>query len=184
MRTPRSSVRFADRETSEPVSVYSTRKRVIGISEPEMPSFRVVSGHAKAMLGSGVEFIEEVSIDSNPGGDDEVACAGLPFEILILNASQSNAPRCGGESGLRGAGDIHGQAEIVGQCVSGAHGKNGQRNASRGQYLDDVVDRAIAATGEDSVTSGEHGLTGFVFSVGTGVRKDEVGFDPCVAQNL
>ena len=62
---------------------------------------------------------------------------------------------------LRGSGNIHGQAEIVGQCVSGAHGKNGQRNASRGQYLDDVVDRAIAATGEDSVTSVEHGLDGF-----------------------
>ncbi len=155
-----------------------------GISEPEMPCFRVVGGHAQAMLGSGVEFIEEVSVDSNSGGDDEVAGAGLPFEILILNASQGYAPGCGGEGGPRGAGNIHGQAEIVGQRVSGAHGKNGERNASRGEHLDDVVDGAIAAAGENRVTSVEHGLPGFLFSVGAGVREDEVGFDPRVTQNL
>ena len=155
-----------------------------GIGEPEMPGFRIVGCHAQAMLGSGVELIEEVRVDPNPGGDDEVTRAWLPFEIVILNAAQGYTPSRRGESGLRGTGDIHGQAEVVGQCVSGAHGKNGQRDASRSQHLDDVVDRAIAAAGENGVTSVEHGVPGFFFSVGAGVREDEVGFDPSVTQNL
>src|ERR1035438_7956470 len=59
-----------------------------GISEPEMPCLGVVGGHAEAMLGSGVEFIEKVGVDSDAGGDDEVTGAGLPFEILVLNVAQ------------------------------------------------------------------------------------------------
>jgi len=65
--------------------------------------------HAQAMLGSGVEFIEEVGIDSDACGDDEVASAGLPFEILVLNMAQGYAARLCAESRPRGAGDIHGQ---------------------------------------------------------------------------
>src|ERR1700684_1960093 len=67
------------------------------ISEPEIPGFRVVGGHAQAMLGSGMESIEEVGVHPNACGDDEVAGAGLPFEIVILDAAESYAARCGGE---------------------------------------------------------------------------------------
>jgi hypothetical protein len=125
-----------------------------GIREPEMPGFRVVGGHAQAMFGSGVEFIEKVGVDSHTGGHDEVAGAGLSFEIVILNAAQGHAPRRSGESGPRGAGDIHGQAKIVGERVGGTHGKNCKRDVGSGEHLDNVVDGAIAAAAENGVTSG------------------------------
>ena len=46
-----------------------------------MPGFGVVGGHAHALLGSGVEFVEKMSIDSDAGGDDEITRAGIALEI-------------------------------------------------------------------------------------------------------
>jgi len=43
--------------------------------------------------------------------------------------AQGYAARLRAESRPRGAGDIHGQAEIVGERVGGAHGKNRERDA-------------------------------------------------------
>lgn len=66
--------------------------------------------------------------------------------------------------------------------VRRAHGQHGEGTRGIGEYLNDVVDGAIAAAGEDGVTSGENGLTGMFESVGAGMRENEFGVDACAPQ--
>src|SRR5580692_2363616 len=73
------------------------------IGEPEMPRLGVVGGHTQAMLGSGMQFIEKVSIDSDSCSDHEVTRARLPFEILVLSPAQRYPARRGADHGFRGA---------------------------------------------------------------------------------
>ncbi len=147
-----------------------------------MPGFGVVSGHAHTLLGPSAELVEKMGIYACPCRDDEEAGAGLAFKIETLYAPQSNPARRGMESGPRRRCDIHGQAEIVGEGVSRAHGENPQGSAGIRQHLDKVVDGAIAAAGEDSVEARQDGLPGLLFGMGARVGEEELGFDVCAAQ--
>jgi hypothetical protein len=128
-----------------------------------------------------VKLVKEVGVDADSGGDDEVADVRLAEQIVILNAAEGYAARGSVERGPGGGGYIHGQVEVVSQGVGRAHGENGKCDAGVRQHLDNIVNGAVAAAGEDGVTTGEDSLTRLFLSVGARLREDQLGIYVCVA---
>ena len=152
------------------------------MGEPKLPGFCVVGGHAHALLGAGVEFVEEVSIHAGACRDDEEARAGVAFEIQILDAAECNPAGHGVQSGLRRCCDIHGQAEVVRERIGRAHGQNREGDAGVRQHLDHVVNGAVSAAGKDGVTTCEHGLPRLLLGVSARVGEDELSLDVGAAE--
>jgi len=152
------------------------------MSKPKLPSLGVVSGHAHALLGRGVELVEEVRIHPCTCRDDEEARARFAFEIEIFDAAKRDAAGCGMKSGAGCGRDIHGQAEVVGQCVGRSQGQDRQGRAGVRQHLDHVVDGAVSATSKDRVPTGKNGLPRLLLRVSRGVREDELGLNACAAE--
>ena len=97
-----------------------------------------------------------MGIDADPGGHREIASHRMSSEILILNSSQGEAANLAIHQRLRGPARPQGDANVVGQRIGRAERKNGKRNGSAGKSLNDVMDSAIASTGEDCVAAPRH----------------------------
>src|ERR1700741_2684610 len=110
-----------------------------------------------------------MSIDADAGGDHEIAGAGVAVNIGVGDAAKSDAAKRGTQAGLRGTSYVERNAKIVCECIGGADGQDRQRSVRIGEDLDDVVDGAVASTGENRVTAGRDGAAGVLRSVGEGV---------------
>jgi len=152
------------------------------IGEPEAPGLGVIGGHAQALLGSGLKLVEKVSVHSDSGRNDEKTNAGVALEIAVLNPTERDTARIGVESGLGGSGDVRRQSEVVGQRVCRAHRQNREGDRAIRQDLNDVVDGAVAAAGENGIASGEYGLASHFFGMRAGMSQDQAGFHPGMAQ--
>src|SRR5579859_4195841 len=141
-----------------------------------MPRLVVVSGHAHALLGSGVEFVEQVSIDANAGRDNEIAGRRISLSIGIADASESDSAKFGPQAGLGCGRNPEGNPEIMGQCIGGADRNDSQRSRSICQDLNEIVDCAVAAAGKNGVATGGDAATSFFTGVLWGIGGNEVGF--------
>ncbi len=147
------------------------------VGGPELPGFEVVGSHASAILEFGGEFVEEVGVDPDAGGDDEVAGGGLAVEVFVLDAAKGNAAEGSGDGGFGGVAGAKRDAEVVSESVGGAEGENGESDGGAGESLNDVVDGAIAAAGEDGVAASGNGAAGVVGGFVAGAADGEFGAD-------
>ncbi len=149
------------------------------VGRPELPRLEVVGGHSAAFLEMGVEVVEEVGIDSNTGGDGEVAGGGFAMEIFVLDSAEGDAA----DSALpldghfRGGGGAEGNLQIVREGVGGAERENGEGDGSIGETLDNVVDGAIASAGEDGIAAVGDGAASVVGGFLAGAADGEFGAD-------
>src|SRR5580700_2616748 len=153
-----------------------------GMREPKLPSFGVIGGHAHSLLGAGMEFVEEVSIHACAGCDDEEARAGLALEVEKLYATERDPAGDAVQSNLRRRSDIHGQAEVVRECIGGAHGQNREGGASVRQHLNHIVDGAVSTASKNRVITCKNGLARFLLGMGARVGEDKVGLYVCGAE--
>ncbi len=93
-------------------------------------------------------------VDADSGGDGEIAGGGFAGEILIFDAAESDAADCSGDGDTGGGAGAQRDSEVMGKSVGGAERQNGERDRRAGQALNDIMDRAVAAAGEDGVAAG------------------------------
>jgi hypothetical protein len=60
-----------------------------------MPRFRIVGRHSQALFHSGLQFVKKVRIDSNAGGDNEVATCWFTLEAYVSQMTKRNLTRLG-----------------------------------------------------------------------------------------
>jgi len=87
---------------------------------PQLPCFEVVGRHARTLLQFRSEFVEQMRVHTDSGGDREVACGGLAVEILILNSAERDAPDSAVDCDLSGSAGAERNCQIVGESVGGA----------------------------------------------------------------
>jgi hypothetical protein len=134
------------------------------------------------LLDVFVKFVEEMGVNADAGGDDEVASLRFALHIQVLDAAECYAARCGVKGGRGRGDDIHGQSQVVGERVGRTHGQDRERDLSVHQHLDNVVNGAVTTAGKDGVAAREDGLPRLFLGMSAGMSKDEIGFDACIAQ--
>ena len=153
------------------------------MGQPQSRRFGIVGDHAQVALDQRVQLVEQMRIRADAGGDREEAGAALAFKIGIFHAAQGNAP---GRCSQKGAGRARRrkrQPKIVSQCVGGSQGNDAQGGIASDHALEDVMGGAIAATGNDGVTSAGDGLARLFARVGLAPRGLCRYLDPGLAQH-
>src|SRR5208282_2001972 len=145
------------------------------VGGPESPGFEVVGSHASAILEFGGEFVEEVGVDPDAGGDDEVAGGGLAVEVFVLDAAKGNAAEGSGDGGFGGVAGAKRDAEVVSESVGGVAASGNGAAGVVGGFV------AGAADGEFGADSGglddadgvvEFGVALFAAAAGVGIEED------------
>src|SRR6266849_4506573 len=94
---------------------------------PQLPCFKVVGGHAP-LLEFSSQFVEQVRVYPDSGGDSEVARGGLAVEILILDSAERDAPDFAIDRDLSGGAGAERNCQVVGKSIGGAERENGERD--------------------------------------------------------
>ena len=156
--------------------------RVLGLElahamrRPQLPCFKIVGRHAP-FLEFRSQFVKEVRVYADSGGDGEVARGGLAVEILVLNSAERDAPDFSIDCDLSRSARAEGDCQVVRESVGGAERENGQRNWRASQSLNNIVDRAIAPAGKDGITAGRDSHAGVVGRFRTGAANRKFGAD-------
>src|SRR5258706_1242843 len=95
---------------------------------PQLPCFEIVGRHARAILELRSQFVEQVRVHADSGGDGEVTRGGLAVEILVLNSAERDTPNFAVDRDVSGGTGAERNSQIVGETVGGAKRKNGKRH--------------------------------------------------------
>ena len=96
-----------------------------------------------------VELVDDARVQTNACHENEMAARLVrPFE-----RPQRDADGRGIEKLFRGAIGPVGETDFVGQNVGGAGGQDAEPNLGAGYSIDDLVDGAVAAGGEDEIAA-------------------------------
>ena len=113
----------------------------------------------RSALDQGIQFVEQMRIHADAGGDGEESEAAIAFKIRIFHTAQSNAPRSCGQQGPSCAHGRKRQPQIVRQGVGRAQRNDAQGRIASDHALENVMRGAIASAGKDGVTTLGDGLT-------------------------
>src|ERR1700722_9447605 len=94
-----------------------------------------------------------MGIDADSCRDREIARGLLALKVFVLDATERNAANSAVHGGARGRARAKRKSEIVGESVGGAERKNRESYRRAGQPLNNVVNGAVAAAGEDRVAA-------------------------------
>ena len=143
-----------------------------------MSRLGVVGCHAQPPFQHQVELVEQVCVYAYSGGDNEVTRTLVSGKVEVPQLSQGDSPRLGGKRGVRRTGSVLRNSEIMRERVRGAQGDDAQRSGPAHHALQDIVDRAVAAAGEDSVAPCRNRLARLLAGPGARMRCCGVGFHP------
>ena len=154
-----------------------------GMGQPQSRGLGVVGGHAQVAFDQRVQLVEQMRIRADAGGDREEAGAAIAFKIGIFHAAQGNAPGRCSQEGPGCARRRKRQSQIVSQRVGRAQRNDAQGGIASDHALENVMGGAIAATGNDGVTSAGDGLARLFARVGLAPRGFRGHLDPGLAQH-
>jgi hypothetical protein len=145
-----------------------------------------VGQDADAGFQSEINRIDNHAVRTGTGHGEKIALA-----IGLLKGSrqtESDFANLGVDEAARGARDVPREIEFLSENIGGASGKKRQRNAVAigiiGQAIDDFVERAIAAAGDDELTPVTHGLLSYFRSVSRAGGFGKIGLDTVGGENL
>jgi len=115
-----------------------------------------VGKFAEAVLELEIELVDDARIEPDAGHQNEVTTR---LTRGIENA-ESDAHRDGVEQLLRGVIGAACKAELVGQNIGSAGGKNAEEHLRADETVDSFVDCAIAARGKDEIAARCNSLRG------------------------
>ena len=118
-----------------------------------------------------------MGVDADAGRHREITGGGLAMKIFVLDAAEREAADAALDGGARGITGARREGEIVGERVGGAEGKDGERDGSASQFLNDVVNGAIAAAGEDGVAAARHRIARVDGGLVAGTANGKLGMD-------
>jgi len=138
-----------------------------------------VSKNADAGLEPKVDRIDDHAVRSRArDGKEEALAAGM---LEGSGEAESDVAEIGVDKAARGPGNIPGKIELLGEDVGGAAGKKSERNAiavaGGGQAVDDFVERAVAAAGNDELAVFTDGLLSDLGGMAGTSGLGKLGFD-------
>ncbi len=126
----------------------------------ELPQAAVPVGElAQSALEVQIEFVNDARVEAHAGHENEVP-AGLFGLSFRESDAERNANRHGVQKLARGVIGPVRESDFVGQNVRRPGGQNSERNVRSGDPVDDFVDGAVAARGENQIAAAFHGLRG------------------------
>src|SRR6185369_1907130 len=147
-----------------------------------MPRFRIVGRHTEALFHSRLQLVEQVGIDSNAGCDHEVTVGRLSLEADVSQLTKSDLARVCRECRTRCGDRMQRYAQVMRKCIGCPKRQNRQRYRSSGDPLDDIMNGAVAATGEHRVASLCNCLTCLCSRLVAGLCGNDRGIHPRVTQ--
>src|SRR5258706_2251193 len=93
---------------------------------PQLPCLEIVARHARAILELGSQFVEQVRVNADSGGDGEVARGGLAIEILVLNSAERDAPYFAIDCDLSRGARAERNRQVMRESIGGAEREDGE----------------------------------------------------------
>src|SRR3989442_2920566 len=128
-----------------------------------------------------IERIDHHAVGAGSGYADEVA---LLFRMREgSRQAKRDVPQVPAHKTLRGARNVPGKSQFLGQNIGCAAGKQSKRNAMSGlrcgHTVDDFVDRAVSAAGNEELAAFGSGATGNFGRIAWSARLQEIGVNAC-----
>src|SRR5579862_6407180 len=98
-----------------------------GMGHPEMRCLSVIREHAQVFLDACTEFVKQMGVDANSGGDDKVAHGEVAREIAIRYLTERDTPRLGAEQCPGRFYWVEREIQVVSESICGP-----QRNDAEG----------------------------------------------------
>ena|SRR5205085_9160059 len=89
------------------------------VRPPQMQCFSVVSGHAHAVFDQAVQLIKKVRVHAYSSRNREIAERWQVVEVAEIDSCHSNSVWDRSQQSASGICDVHGQAEVMRECVGG-----------------------------------------------------------------
>ena len=156
-----------------------------GIANDFASALPPVGENADARLQTEIDGIDDHAVGAGAGDGEEIALAGGIFEGC--GEAESDVVEVGVDEAPGSARNVPRKIEFFGEDVGGATREESERNTiavrGSGQAVDDFVERAIAATGDDELTMLPDSLLGDLDSVTRPRGFREFGFDAVGGQD-
>src|SRR6266851_6949550 len=123
------------------------------VRHPEMCGLGVIREHAHAVFDQAVEFVEQVRVDAHSGCDGEVAESRKIGEITVVDSSDSDPLRYGGEKGMSGSVRSQRKPEVVRHSICGPERDDSKRRFPPRQTLEHIVNSAVTSASDDGVAA-------------------------------
>src|SRR2546421_6492252 len=149
-------------------------------------AFPPVGQHANAGFQVKVEGIDDHAVGSGPTDTEKI------FSLMGIFERSRQAEGDFSHSATNelpgGAGNVPGQVEFLGENVGGATGKKGERYAVAvlvgGESVDDFIEGAVAAAGDDQAAAFGGGVPGDFRGVARASSFRKFGFDATGGKNM
>ena len=156
------------------------------VAESFARAFPPVSKNADTRLEPEADGVDDHAVRAGAGNAEEIF---FLFGLLKGSgeAESDFLDRAMSES-FRSLGNVPGKIEFLGKDISGAAGKKSERDAMTvlmsGEAVDDFIERAIAAAGDDQAAIFGSGARGDFDGVARAGGFGEVGVDAAVGENV
>ncbi len=132
-----------------------------------------VGGGAQTLLQVIGDPAHDVPIEPDAGHEQEVAPAACPGRRL--GEAEVDAPPLALAHHPDGLERVTRYPHLLGPDVGGAAADHGQRGVGQGEAVGHLVDRPVAAAGDNGIESLPRGLTGQISGVPLLLRRRQLG---------